>query len=121
MKPTYANEHWFQLLQQTVDRVGRHAAGRKIGYSRTAVSTVLTGKYGVNAKYPNGVYPAKFAEAVKARLDVVSCPFLGESLATQQCRDTALSKAPVWNTTKMAHWKHCQKCPYRPMGDNSDE
>ena len=44
-KLDYMQESWFALLQNRAEQSSRRAVAREIGYSVTAVSLVLNGKY----------------------------------------------------------------------------
>lgn len=100
--------HWLTVLKAEADRTSMGVVANRVGYSRTSISLVLAGKY-----------PGKtdrIAEAVMDKLvTAVDCPYLGESLPAEVCRQHATGPAPTHNPLKLAHWRTCRQCPQQPQ------
>ena len=105
--PVYSAERWYQLLQLAVDRDGVVAVAKRLGYNNhSSTSMVLRGTYLGKTD--------RFAERVLKHYDVVACPHLRTGITQEQCRETALSRAPLNNPLRMTHWRACQCCPHKP-------
>ena len=97
--------NWFQLLQDEARRTSMTQVSARLGYSRTSISLVLSGKYlGKTDKV------AKRVTRILAQ--AVPCPFLHVDLPAEECRENCAKRAPTHNPTAMAHWRYCQKCPH---------
>ncbi|OLN30423.1 Phage protein [Desulfovibrio sp. DV] len=81
------------------------ATARRLGYSRTAVSLALAGKY------PGGT--DKLAAKVLAVLGGVACPQLGHDVTAAECADKA-GAMPTSSPAALRLWRACQICPHRP-------
>lgn len=79
--------------------------GRQIGYSRSAVSLWLSGKY---------ASPEKVAAAILARYERVICPFLGREIAPTECASFSCRPCPTSIAREARHWKACQDCEHKP-------
>lgn len=100
---------WVLELAGLVDRTGLRAAGARIGYSASAVSTVI------NGRYPGDL--TRIEECVRGALMGmnVSCPVLGD-LGRDQC--LAWQKKPFAATSSMrvAVWRACRAgCPHSTL------
>jgi len=96
------------LLRAELDRLGtKQAVAKVIGRSRTAVSLALAGRYPAKST-------AEFEAAVLTALDRVDCPFLGNPVRRDHCRDTALGRCPTHSPHAAAAWRACQTCQNRP-------
>lgn len=105
-KLDYMQESWFALLQNRAAQSSRRAVAREIGYSVTAVSLVLNGKY-------SGRTDAIKA-AVLRRWGGVACPYAGKVIPLLECETLANGAAPTHNPIKMQQWRACQTCLKRP-------
>ena len=98
----YMAAPWFVTLQAEVANSSRQAVADKLGYSRTTISLVMSGKY-----------PGKtdeVASRVAERLGGFACPYDGQTITPEQCRKSAKEAAPTHNPSKMAKWSACQNC-----------
>lgn len=101
----YMRENWFLLLKEKIKTLGVRKAASQLGYSPTAVSLVLSGKY------KGGT--SKMEEAVIKTFSVRHCPYLGLPINVGVCEGLSSAPAPTHNPLKMAQWKACQSCPKR--------
>lgn len=106
---TISEERWILLLRAEAQRSSMRAVAHRLGYSPSAISLVLAGKY------PGK--PDRIAKAVLALLDVVACPHAMQSMTQEACRTIALGVAPTHHPMKLGHWRACQRCPSRPQGE----
>ena len=97
---------WLALLAEEVARTSITAAAHRIGYSRTAVSLALAGKY------PGD--PAKVAAKVLEVLGTVECPHLGFAVTAARCAD-ASGQMPTSSPGDLRLWRACQGCPHKPQ------
>ncbi len=94
---------WIAALRAAVQRMGSiQAAADTIGYSRTAVSLVLAGKYDRDT--------SRLAEAVRTRLGQIECPFLAEPISGQACADHQQRPEPGPDDPEYWHWRACAAC-----------
>ncbi|MCG9026519.1 XRE family transcriptional regulator [Laribacter hongkongensis] len=100
------SDSWFALLRAEVDRTSVRAAARRIGYSPATVSLVLGGSYAGST--------GRVAEAVMTRLARHACPYTGEDMQQEDCTRLACAPAPTHNPTRIAHWRACQHCRFKP-------
>ena len=78
----------------------------EIGYSRSAVSLYLNGKYERNV--------AAIEAAVVRVYDVMMCPHINETVRIDLCRRKALGPKPFGGTARLEWRLCCQTCPHRP-------
>ena len=97
------NEKWMDLLIGAVSKSNILEVANKLGYSRTTVSLVLSGKYQGKTD--------KVAKIVLEVFAIVQCPFLQTEITLKECANFAHCKAPTHNPNKMQHWRNCQRCP----------
>ena len=97
------NEKWMDLLIGAVSKSNILEVANKLGYSRTTVSLVLSGKYQGKTD--------KVAKKVLEVFAIVQCPFLQTEITLKECANFAHCKAPTHNPNKMQHWRYCQRCP----------
>lgn len=97
---------WMSLLQQATAEASTRSVAEKLGYSPTAVSLVLSGKYKGKTD--------RIAARVLEVYAVTHCPHRAAEITLEICKQTAFGKAPTHNPGKMAQWRACQKCPKRP-------
>jgi hypothetical protein len=108
---TTSEPRWMQLLRAEAARTTIAAVAVQIGYSRTTISLVMSGKYPGKSE--------RIAAAVLAVLEpviTVNCPYLGVAIAPQECHQHAGQRAPTHNPSKMHHWRACRQCPNRKQG-----
>ncbi len=99
---------WLAVLNQEAAQTSIAAAARKLGYSRTAVSLALAGKY------PGDT--AKLAARVLAVLGRVECPHLGFAVTPTRCAD-ASGVMPTSSPGDLRLWRACQACPNKPHAE----
>jgi transcriptional regulator with XRE-family HTH domain len=105
---TTSDPRWLELLRAEADLTSRAAVADRIGYSRTTISLVLSGKYPGNTD--------KIAAKALAGLEpvlTVACPYLGVEIEAAACNQHSGQRAPTHNPAKMNHWKACHQCPKR--------
>lgn len=98
---------WLELLRQAVhdDPRGMTGVAERIGYSRPAVSRVLSGSYGDTTQV---------AAAVVAAYARIDCPYLRESLAPDECARYAARTYAAITAADVPHFRACRKCPKNP-------
>lgn len=110
----YMAERWFALLVQAVESDPRGRAGvaehmQAAGeerVSRVQISLVL-----------DGVYPAsteRLAAKVLAVFDRHDCPYLGEPVTNDTCRQANAGPPPTWDPAALDQRRVCQNCPHHP-------
>lgn len=84
---------------------GIAGAAGEIGFSRTALSLYLAGKYAASDS---------IERAILARYDVRGCPHTGQEIAAEACRRRARSPKPYGGMARELQWLACQACANRP-------
>jgi len=110
--PPVAEPAWMVLLRGAVERAGSiQAVADLIGYSRTAVSLVLNGKYGKSTE--------ALALAVMTGLDQVICPVLGD-LPGPDCLRNQTAPFSAANPQRVALYRACRAgCPHSRLEPTS--
>jgi len=105
--------HTFDLCFAAVDASSMTAVSAAIGYSRTAVSLYLSGKYGAGVE--------KLEAAIRAQYDRYPCPHSGLEISGPDCQRRATAPRPFGGRAKETHWLACQGCNYNnnKQGDKS--
>lgn len=103
---------WIEALAAEVARVGSQTAvARSLGYSPSAISSVLSGRYAANM--------TAIEAAVRGRLmaTTVECPVVGE-LAVDQCQRHQKEPWAPHNPQRIAFYKACRSggCPHSRVG-----
>lgn len=101
--------HWLQLLQTAVDNSSRAAVARRLEYSRTTISQVLSGTY-------NGG-TSKIEQKIMDVYGKVACPYLDYEISRSDCQSYCTAEAPVQNPSRMRHWRVCQGCEHHTVKD----
>jgi hypothetical protein len=109
-----------EIAQQAVDahnaanagRGGIQAVANKCGFSRSALSTFLAGKY------PAASTDKIEAAILKHLVGRHACSHLGRDLARDECRAHADRPMPMSNPAALRHWQACQDCAHRTEGGN---
>jgi transcriptional regulator with XRE-family HTH domain len=78
----------------------------EVGYSRTAMSLYLNGRYERDS--------SQLETAVLRIYDRRLCPHLGEEVEPEVCVRKALAPKPFGGSARLAWWQTCQQCPHRP-------
>ena len=97
---------WRTLLAAEAARTSIAATARRLGYSRTAVSLALAGKYPGNTK--------TLAAVVLEVLGRVDCPCLDRPVTPAWCAATARGPVPTGSPFALRLWRACQACPQKP-------
>jgi hypothetical protein len=90
------------LLSQARETASYAEIGRRLGYSRSAISTLHAGKY------PGD--PTRICAAVRAGLAVLICPHLQAQIDTAACLGWRTRAYPASSSVEAAHWRACRKC-----------
>ena len=80
------------------------AVALAVGYSRTAISLYLSGKYGADVE--------KLEAAIRAQYDRYDCLHSGIEISGPDCQRRASAPRPFGGRAKEAHWLACQGCQY---------
>jgi hypothetical protein len=93
---------WLELLSQAVAQSSRTEVADRLGYSRTAISLVLSGQYMAKTD--------RLAQRVVAVYQQVPCPHLCISLSHKECTHYRTRHAPTSSPSALRHWRACQSC-----------
>lgn len=107
----YMKTDWFQGLQREVENSTKAEVARRMGVKRSRLSCVMNGlgAYGTGA-----ASTAKLEEQYRRAFEQVSCPFNGNQVGIEYCRESALCSVPTQNPRMMMQWQACQKCEFKP-------
>ncbi|MGD9611179.1 MAG: LacI family transcriptional regulator [Desulfovibrionaceae bacterium] len=97
---------WRSLLIGEAARTSIAATARRLGYSRTAVSLVLAGKYPGRTD--------RLAAKVLAELGRVTCPHLGREVTPGDCALNG-GRMPTSSPAALRLWRACQTCPHNTI------
>lgn len=103
------SSHAMTLLQGVLETETITAVAVQIGYSRTAVSLYLSGKYGADVD--------KLEAAIVSRYDIYPCPHTGQQISGPECTRRATAPRPFGGRAKEAHWIACQSCVHHTQGE----
>lgn len=99
---------WLSILCEAIDQPGQSQAkvARLIGYSASAVSLVLSNRYGAPL---DGI-----EQAVRGRLmgERVECPGLGDSITTAHCLEWQGKQPSTSNPLCVRMKQACRNCPH---------
>lgn len=98
--------HTFDLARAAVEASSITAVALAVGYSRTAISLYLSGKYGAEE--------GKLEAAIRARYDLYPCTYTGVEISSPDCTRRATAPRPFGGRAKEAHWLACQSCQHNP-------
>lgn len=104
---------WVKILKDQVDATTAAEVGRKIGYSRPAVSHIYHGRYGAKTDRIRDKVLEVFGAGIH-------CPHLDNSIKPDSCKDTREGPMPTSSPTKLRHWMACQICPHNPIKSKGD-
>lgn len=93
-----------KLLREKVAELGQAQVARDLGYSASAISQVLHGKY--QGSLDNLL--ERVAEVYGS--DVVSCPVLGD-IPLGRCSEERRKPFAATNAQRVRQWRACQNCP----------
>lgn len=103
----FSHERALSLIRQEAARTTKTAVAIRLGLSRTAISLVLSGKYGAKC---DKVYAAALAV-----LDKRHCPYLGAEVEAVYCFETNTGPTPTWDPSALAQRRMCQGCEHKPQ------
>lgn len=97
---------WLLELARLADAEGLGGAEKRIGYSRSAISTVLSGKYGGDME--------RVAQMVRGALmsETVDCPVLGE-IGRDRCATEQKEPFRATSAFRAQLYHACKVCPNR--------
>lgn len=104
---------WVAELAALADREGLKGAGKRIGYSTGAVSTVINGRYAGDM--------TRVEEKVRGALMgvVVACPALGE-IGRDACLDWQKKPFAATSAIRVAVFRACRGgCPHSTLGQSA--
>ena len=95
---------WLTILKRECEGRSKAAVARELGYARTSVSLVVSGRYGGS--------PARIAARVmevfgKPRF----CPHLKSEISPVACSDRRSGPMPTSSASDLKHWTACKSCP----------
>ena len=100
--------HTLDLARAAVAAGSMTAVAVEIGYSRTAISLYLSGKYGAGVE--------KLEAAIRARYDIYPCSHTGQEISGPDCARRATAPRPFGGRAKEANWLACQTCQHNKQG-----
>lgn len=94
------------LLRRAVAKPSSIAAvARSLGYTRPALSRLLSGSYGDSDT---------LLRTALQRLDSVGCPHTGREEPRALCAEQSAAEPPTHNPFRLAHWHACRRCEHFP-------
>jgi len=91
------------LIRAEVSASSKAAVAMRLGYSRPAVSRLLSGTYGD---------PDQLLRTALTVLDSVACPHTGREEPRALCAGQAPPEPPTHNPFRLAHWHACRRCAH---------
>lgn len=106
---------WLTILCQKCQESTIADVARQIGYSRTAVSLALSGKY-------EGGTGNIEAAVMGAFTGTVHCPYLGCDITQAACGDHQSQFMPTSDPNALRHWMACRSgCPHSNHSIDEDK
>ena len=101
----HEEENWLRILRDQCEQSSITEVAAKLGYGRSAVSLVLSGKY------PGGTSKIA-AKVIGTFTDNVHCPHLGHDILQSTCADHQSRRMPTSDPAALRHWMSCRGgCP----------
>ena len=94
---------WLDFLADEAARTSIAATARRLGYSRTAVSLALAGKYPGSTD--------RLAATVLDILGRLACPHLEREVTPGECAVNG-GQMPTSSPAALRLWRACQTCPH---------
>lgn len=91
------------LIRAEADASSKAAVARRLGYTRPAVSRLLSGSYGDSEQ---------LLRKALTVLDSVACPHTGREEPRALCVEQARCEPPTHNPFRLAHWHACRRCAH---------
>lgn len=98
---------WIEQLRREVAATSCAAVGRRLGYSRVAISHIVHGRYQARTDRIR----AKFLEAYG---EGHHCPHLKHPISPSACAEHRTSPMPTNSPARFRHWTACQHCNFNP-------
>lgn len=96
-----------QMLQAQKDAGATHRAiAEKLGYSHTAITLY------VNGKYPGGI--ARLEARIVEVYSRIACPFLTRDISLADCTQYRTQDCPTSSPMAVRHWQACKSCAHNP-------
>lgn len=106
---TLRKQRWFQVLEQQRDKSSISDVARQMGYARSTISLVLSGKY-------DGGTDAIAAKTLATFTDFVTCPHLRREITNAECTDYHTRAMPMSDPEELRHWMKCRnECSHCPL------
>ena len=94
---------WIGEVRRAVDMLGSiQAVATLLGYSRTAISLLLAGKYAKDT--------SRLEAAVRGRLTSVACPYMEAAISGADCIQNQGRTEPAAGSEEYWHWRACKAC-----------
>lgn len=99
-------ERWMRILRNQCEEKSITEVAESLGYGRSAISLVLSGKY------PGGT--AKIAAKVIGTFtDSIQCPHVGRDITQAACADHQSRPMPTSDPAALRQWIACRGgCPF---------
>lgn len=98
-----------ELVREAMARHGSiTAVAAKLGYSRTALSLAISGRYRANSLER---LEAAIADAFEGQ---IACPHLKADISSTVCRDYREQPIPTHDPRALRHWQACRFCTHNP-------
>jgi len=105
------DERTLRLLVEAVARHGtRGVVADMLGYTRTAVSQALNGRYPADTR-------KLAARIVEVFADHVACPHLALDIPSAACREHREAPLSTASREAIKHWQACRTCPLNPTSE----
>jgi hypothetical protein len=101
------HETSLDLLRRMRQELGARQVAADLECSESAIRGVCAGCY-------PGTTDNILAKAERRYRGVVQCPFVGETVTLESCRNRAYSPRPFGGNLRERWWAACQACPLKP-------
>jgi len=102
--------HWLIVLRDAVEASSLAEVGRRVGYSKTTLSQVLSGKYpGDTAAVEQAVCGALMNQRV-------ACPAIGAEIPAHVCQEHQRAKPNTSSPMRIRLYRACRSgCPHSKL------
>ncbi|KQI69402.1 hypothetical protein AN189_02985 [Loktanella sp. 3ANDIMAR09] len=114
MSDVTPEEPWRAILRAQAEKTSITDVARQLGYSRPAISLVLSGDYaGATGKIA--------AKVIACFTDSVHCPHLTATISQARCGDHQSRAMPTSDPDALRHWIACRSgCPNSHHGTDDE-
>lgn len=96
------------VLREAIKATGSIAAvARRLGYSRPALSSLLSGSYPADTRQLRALIMETFGGRLR-------CPHLAEEIAAADCAWHRSRPIPTSRRSEVEHWLACKTCSLNP-------